>query len=269
MDARGFQGVITCAASFSVGSTTQAVQLLLGSVELKVQNTVTVAQGSQIAGLSGGSGSSGTTSTVISAGASFPTNAVLVQWNTTGTSDGIMLSDLEVNCNSVNGSVGIDTNNSQDISTISRVFILNCVANDIQISGSSQAVGIYDTSALASSVAGASVHNGLTIGSNSDYVTLVNVGFSKQGAQSTGAAIKCTACNIYIHGMHVENHVDGVLLTGGGNGSPTIVGINALQIFISEMPTSQRTQPQDYTLGPTLRLLIPCTLKVLDYFQEK
>lgn len=125
VDARGFQGVITCAASFSVGSTTQAVQLLLGSVELKVQNTVTVAQGSQIAGLSGGSGSSGTTSTVISAGASFPTNAVLVQWNTTGTSDGIMLSDLEVNCNSVNGSVGIDTNNSQDISTISRVFILN------------------------------------------------------------------------------------------------------------------------------------------------
>jgi len=228
VDARGFQGVITCAASFSVGTATQAVQLLLGSVELKVQTTVTLAQGSQITGLSGGGGSSGTTPTTISAGASFPANTVLVQWNTTGTSDGIKLSDLQVNCNSVNGSVGIDTNNSQDISTISRVFVLNCVANDIQISGSSQAVGIYDTSTLASSVAGASAHNGLTIGSNSDHVTLVNVGFSKQGTQSTGAGIKCTACNIYVHGMHVEDHADGVLLAGAGNGSPTIIGINAL-----------------------------------------
>ena len=227
VDARGLSGVINCAASVTVGSSTQAVAVWLGPVDLGVQSTFTLAQGSKVIGVSGGSGSSGTTPTIIRAGGSFPTSTVLVQWSTSGTSDGIKLEDVQVNCNDVAGSVGIDTNNSEDISTINRVFIYKCVANDIQISGASQAVGIYDTSTLGSSVS-AGTHNGLTIGSNADHVTLINFGASKLGAQSTGAGILCTACNIYVHGMHVENHVDGILLAGAGTGAPTFVGINGL-----------------------------------------
>jgi len=227
VDARGFQGVITCAGTFSIGSTTQGVTVLLGAAEFRIQSPVNIFQGSRLLGISGGSGNTGTTPTIISAGASFPTSSVLLQWNAPGTADGIMVSDLQLNCASVAGCIGMDINNSQDISTVSRVFILNNRGNGIQISGSSQAVGIYDTSILASSVA--TTDNCLTIGPNSDHVVLTNFGCGNQNAaKSSGAAVLCTSCNIYLEGSHVENHVDGMLFTGSGNGSASVVGINGL-----------------------------------------
>jgi hypothetical protein len=227
VDARAIQGVVNCAGTFNVGSTTQGVTLLLGAAEFKVQNSVNVFQGSRLLGISGGSGNAGTTPTIISAGASFPTNSVLLQWNAPGTADGIMVSDLQLNCASVSGCIGMDINNSQDISTVSRVFILNNRGNGIQISGTSQAVGIYDTSVFASSLA--TTDNCLTIGSTADHVVLTNFGCGNQNvAQSSGAGVLCTSCNIYVEGFHVENHLDGMLFTGSGSGSASVVGINGL-----------------------------------------
>jgi hypothetical protein len=50
VDARGFQGVQSCAGTFAIGSTTQAVQLLLGNATFIVQNQVGIFQGSKLKG---------------------------------------------------------------------------------------------------------------------------------------------------------------------------------------------------------------------------
>jgi hypothetical protein len=63
VDARGLQGVQVCSGTFSVGSATQSVQLLLGNVTFIVTNQVGIFQGSELKGI----GANGTAASIIQA----------------------------------------------------------------------------------------------------------------------------------------------------------------------------------------------------------
>lgn len=227
VDARALQGTITCAGTFNVGSTTQGITLLLGHVQLIVQSGVTLFQGSRLLGSGGGSGTVGTTPTVIFASGSFPASTPLIQMQTSGIAEGTSLRDLQANCNNQTGCIGIDTGNTQDISDVVNVFVLFNRGNGVQVSGLSQNILFANVDVSASSLA--TTDNCMTITSSADHVNLFDFGCGSSAAgASTGAGVLCTACNFYLQGSHIENHVDGVLLTGAGNGTPVINGINAL-----------------------------------------
>jgi hypothetical protein len=222
---------VTCAGTFNIGTTTQGVRAqIFGAGNIAVQNTVTVAQGSQLFGQNGGSGNVGTTPTVITAGGSFPVSTYLLQIGpASGTADGIHIRDIQFNCNNVSGCKGALVQNTQDLGDFYNVFFLNHLGNCMDFTASSQNLTIQNVVCLAS--ASATSDNGFVLGVNADHIAFINSSATSQAAsRSTGAAFVCNGCNASFTSIHVENHVDGILLnsTSPNNGVVVINEVDGL-----------------------------------------
>src|SRR6202035_5796938 len=94
VDARGFQGPQpACSGGFTLGGLNQYVQLLLGSTAILVQNQIQINAGSAIKGV-GATGNGIFRPTTIQAVGSFPSNTVLIQYQSPGPSPGIRIEDI-------------------------------------------------------------------------------------------------------------------------------------------------------------------------------
>jgi hypothetical protein len=225
VDARGFQGIQLCAGTFAIGSTTQAVQLLLGNATFIVQNQVGIFQGSELKGTA----ANGTAASVIQASSSFPTSTVLLQFQSGSVGDAIRVRDVQLSLQQAVGSIGIDLGETQDQSDIRNVLVLNHVTTCLNATnGSTQAVLIEGVTCIGSSTSVGS--NAFVLGAASggnDLFTLINVGVTSQAAGQQNSGIICNLCNLYLFGAHIENHVDGIEINGA-NGSSVIAGVNGL-----------------------------------------
>ena len=229
VDARGFQGTqAVCAGGFAVGSTTKPVQLLLGASVIQVQAQVTVAIGSEIDGISANNGAN--VSSAIKAAGTFAGGA-LIQFQNSGNSGAVQLSDLQVQCANIAGCTGVDLGVSQDLTRLHRVLIYNWVTSCVIATNAQvQQVKLDSVFCLGGpSTTGTSV--GIDLGSGgglNDNFDLTDVGVTTTSATPMLADIRCNSCNLHGDTIHMENATDGVLLTGGNNGAAFLDTVSGL-----------------------------------------
>jgi hypothetical protein len=224
VDARGLQGVQVCSGTFSVGSATQSVQLLLGNVTFIVTNQVGIFQGSELKGI----GANGTAASIIQAAVpGFPASTALLQFQSGSIGDAIRVRDVQINPHQATGSIGIDLGQTQDQSDIRNVLVLNYVTTCINATNvSAQAMLIEGVTCVASSTAVGS--NGFILGAvtgRNDLFTLINVSVASQSTAQQNSGIICNLCDLYLLGAHVKNHIDGVEINGT-DGTSVIAGVN-------------------------------------------